>query len=68
MIRRPGSAGDRTAEGPGDEWIDARVEERQVMRRARDFAAADRIRDELESLGILIEDLADGPRWRRARK
>ena len=61
-------AGDRTAEGPGDEWIDARVEERQAMRRARDFAAADRIRDELESLGILIEDLADGPRWRRARK
>ena len=61
-------AGDRTGEGPGDEWIDARVQERQAMRRARDFAAADRIRDELASLGILIEDLADGPRWRRARK
>ena len=60
--------GDRAAGDPGDEWIDARVEERQAMRQARDFAAADRIRDELASLGILIEDSADGPRWRRARK
>ena len=60
--------GDRTAEDPGDEWIDARVAERQTMRQSRDFAAADSIRDELASLGILIEDSAEGPRWRRARK
>ena len=60
--------GDRTAEDPGDEWIDARVAQRQAMRQSRDFAAADRIRDELASLGILIEDSAEGPRWRRARK
>ena len=59
--------GDRTAGDPGDEWIDARVAERQAMRQSRDFAAADRIRDELASLGILIEDSAAGPRWRRAR-
>ena len=59
---------DRTVDGPGDEWIDARVEERQTMRRARNFAEADRIRDELADLGILIEDSAEGPRWRRARK
>ena len=59
---------DSAARDPGDEWVDARVEERQAMRRARDFAAADRIRDELASLGILIEDSAEGPRWRRARK
>ena len=59
--------GDRTAEDPGDEWIDARVAERQAMRQSRDFAAADRIRDELASLGILIEDSVEGPRWRRAR-
>ena len=60
--------GDRTAEDPGDEWIDARVAQRQALRQSRDFAAADRIRDELASLGILIEDSAEGPRWRRARK
>ena len=60
--------GDRTVDGPGDEWIAARVEERQAMRGARNFAEADRIRDELADLGILIEDSAEGPRWRRARK
>ena len=60
--------GDRAADDPGDEWIDARVEEREAMRRARNFAEADRIRDELAEMGILIEDSAQGPRWRRARK
>ncbi len=60
--------GNRTADGPGDEWIDARVGKREAMRRARNFAEADRIRDELEDLGILIEDSAEGSRWRRARK
>ena len=60
--------GDRTGDDPGDEWIDARVQERQTMRRARNFAAADRIRDELADLGIVIEDSAEGPRWRRARR
>lgn len=60
--------GDRTEEDPGDEWIDARVQERQARRQDRDFAAADRIRDELASLGVIIEDSADGPRWRRARR
>ena len=60
--------GDRTGDDPGDEWIDARVEERQTMRRARNFAAADRIRDELAGQGIVIEDSAEGPRWRRARR
>ena len=60
--------GDRTADDPGDEWINTRVEEREAMRYARNFAEADRIRDELASVGIVIEDSADGPRWRRARK
>ena len=60
--------GNRTADDPGDEWIDARVQERQAMRRARNFAGADRIRDELAEVGILIEDSAQGPRWRRTRR
>ena len=59
---------DRGADDPGDEWIDARVAEREAMRRARNFAEADRIRDELSSVGIIVEDRAEGPRWRRARK
>ena len=59
---------DRGEHDPGDEWIGARVREREAMRRARNFAEADRIRDELAGLGILVEDRAEGPRWRRSRK
>jgi cysteinyl-tRNA synthetase len=49
-----------------DDEIDALVEARTEARRQRDFAAADRIRDELLERGIVIEDTPDGPRWKRA--
>lgn len=48
-----------------DDRIDALVAEREAARKAKDFATADRIRDELAAEGIVIEDKADGPRWRR---
>ena len=34
-------------------------------RAARDFAASDRLRDELAALGVTVEDTRDGQRWRR---
>jgi cysteinyl-tRNA synthetase len=46
--------------------IDALLKERERLRAARNFAAADGIRDELLRQGILIEDGAEGTRWRRA--
>jgi len=45
--------------------IEERLAERNAARQNRDFAAADRIRDELATLGISIEDGSDGTRWRR---
>jgi len=42
--------------------LDARV----AARAARDWAASDRLRDELAALGISVEDTRDGQRWRRA--
>ncbi len=47
--------------------IDALVRERDRLRAARDFAAADQIRDELAARGIAIEDSPDGARWNRVR-
>jgi len=44
--------------------IDALVARRNAARKARDFAEADRIRDELAAKGIAIEDGADGTRWK----
>ena len=49
-----------------DAEIDALVAARQAARDQRDFAEADRIRDELIGRGILIEDGPSGARWRRA--
>ncbi|MHB1957427.1 MAG: cysteine--tRNA ligase [Acidobacteriaceae bacterium] len=47
------------------EAIDKLVEERAKARKSRDFARADAIRRELAEKGILLEDSADGARWRR---
>ena len=51
--------------GEADPRIDALLAERQAARAAKDFATADRIRDELASEGIEIVDTPEGPRWRR---
>ena len=44
---------------------EALLEAREAARSARDFAASDRLRDELAGLGITVEDTRDGQRWRR---
>jgi cysteinyl-tRNA synthetase len=48
-----------------DPRIDGLVAERQAARAGKDFATADRIRDELDAEGIGIVDTPEGPRWRR---
>jgi len=58
-------AGGTDGELSADE-IEALLEERKIARANRDFAAADSIRDKLSNAGIVIEDGADGARWRRS--
>ncbi|MCP5040731.1 MAG: cysteine--tRNA ligase [bacterium] len=48
-----------------DPRIDALLAERQQARESKDFATADRIRDELAAEGITIVDSPTGPRWSR---
>jgi cysteinyl-tRNA synthetase len=43
----------------------ALLEERVAARAARDWAASDRLRDELAARGVAVEDTRDGQRWRR---
>ena len=50
-----------------DSEVEAMIAERERARTARDFATADRIRDQLRERGIALEDTAHGVRWRRER-
>ncbi len=50
--------------GLADE-VERLIAEREAARAAKDFARADRIREELRDRGIALEDSRDGVRWRR---
>jgi cysteinyl-tRNA synthetase len=63
-----GVSAERAETAPSEAEIDALVQRREALRRKREFAAADEIRDELAELGVVVEDRADGSRWRRARQ
>ena len=54
------------ADEPGlAEEVERLIAEREDARKARDFARADQIREDLKRRGIALEDSKDGVRWRR---
>ena len=57
-IERPGAGADTE--------IDGLVAARDAARAAKNFAEADRIRDELAGRGIVLEDTPNGTIWRRS--
>ncbi len=48
-------------------WIEAMIQKRKDAKKARDFAEADRIREELASQGIILQDSREGTTWRIER-
>ena len=52
--------------GEGDPEIDALVLQRQQARKEKNWAEADRIRDELAAMGISLVDTKEGVHWSRS--
>ena len=46
-----------------DETVEAMIQARQAARKAKNFAEADRIRDELKAMGITLMDTPQGVKW-----
>ncbi|MCK4834372.1 MAG: cysteine--tRNA ligase, partial [Gammaproteobacteria bacterium] len=54
------------AESEGTDDVDALIEARNAARENKDWAEADRIRDELDAMGIVLEDKDGKTIWRRS--
>jgi len=58
--------GDVAAGGLDEAAIEQMIADRAAAKKGRNFAEADRIRDELKAAGIALDDSAQGTTWRRA--
>jgi cysteinyl-tRNA synthetase len=55
---------ERSADADLTTWVEGQLTERAAAKKRRDFAAADAIRAELASRGVVVEDTPAGPKWR----
>jgi cysteinyl-tRNA synthetase len=64
LFSRPADVKDRAIPNLTEPLLDFLVDLRARLRKERNFAVADEIRDRLSQLGVTLEDRPDGSRWR----
>ena len=52
-------------DGTPDEAVETLIRERAEAKKAKNFAEADRIRDELKAQGVELTDIPNGAKWKR---
>jgi cysteinyl-tRNA synthetase len=62
-LAEPWAGGGGGADAALDSLVQALITQREEARAAKDFARADRVRDQLTAAGIEVEDTAQGARW-----
>ena len=55
----------KSTKGSLEDEVETLIEARQKARKERDFAMADKIRDDLKARGIILEDTPQGVRWKK---
>ena len=51
--------------GEVDDEINAKIEARRAAKKAKDYALADQVRDELKAQGVELTDIPNGVIWKR---
>ena len=66
LVGSGGSVSASTEITRGDAWIEQQIQARLDAKKNKDWATADKIRDELKQQGIVLEDIpGGGTNWRR---
>ncbi len=60
-----GSSRSSLRDGTADEGIENLIRQRAEAKKAKNFAEADRIRDELKAQGVEVTDMPGGAKWKR---
>ena len=66
LYKENGGIGESGVDSELADMVEKMIAERTAAKKAKNYAEADRIRDELKAKGIILEDTAQGVKWKKA--